>query len=181
MAGYGKTAAKVLELLATGFLLGFAKGRDGKRKLWQQCDEVWYSIDRKTLDQILRRFKLQGHVEVSSAKNGGEIIELTPLGRSRFLQYKFEGLSIPKPQKWDKKWRLVLFDIPESRRKIRNALRKKLKDLDFLEFQKSAFLFPYSCEDEINFVINVLDIAENVHYVEAAITPDAVFRSKFEL
>ena len=36
---------------------------------------------------------------------------------------------------------MVLFDIPETQKKIRDSLRKKLKKLGFLEFQKSVFIF----------------------------------------
>ena len=55
----------------------------------------------------------------------------------------------------DGEWRIVIFDIPEKFKKAREALRMKLKELGFLELQKSVFIFPYECEDEINFIVEV--------------------------
>jgi DNA-binding transcriptional regulator PaaX len=99
----------------------------------------------------------------------------------RALRYQFNNLIIKRPQRWDKKWRIVLFDIPEEKRKIRDALRKKLKNLGFLEFQKSVFIFPYPCSNEINFVVNFFDIHNYVYYLEAPISSDFDFREYFKL
>ncbi len=46
-------------------------------------------------------------------------------------------------QKWDKKWRMVFFDIPEIKRRYRDELRFVLKRTGFKEFQKSAWVCPY--------------------------------------
>ncbi len=88
-----------------------------------------------------------------------------------------------KPQtKWDNHWRLVFFDVPEKKRKIRDAIRDKLRDLGFYEFQHSVFIFPYPCRDEINFTIEVLDARPYVAYAEIKnLTPDAKLRLHFKL
>lgn len=181
MAGYGRLSMQTLELLATGFLIGFTKGREGRKKLWQQYDEVWMSVDRKALHQVLERFKVNGFVKFILEDGNREKVILTPLGKSAHLRYKFRNVELQKAKKWDKVWRMVLFDIPESKRKIRDALRRKLKDLGFLEFQKSVFLFPFPCEEEVNFIINFFDISEHVYYIESGITPDNSFRAHFKL
>ena len=172
---------KTLELLAMGFLLGFSKNKEDRKRLWREYDEVWATIDRKMLHQTLARFKINGLVELVALGDGREKAVLTPLGKSMHLRYKFRNLELKKQRKWDKTWRMVLFDIPESNRKIRDALRRKLKALGFLEFQKSVFLFPHPCEDEINFIINFFDIAEHVFYIESRLSPDNSFRSHFGL
>jgi phenylacetic acid degradation operon negative regulatory protein len=46
-------------------------------------------------------------------------------------------------QKWDRKWRAVIFDIPEKRRKDRESLRRKLMENNFIQIQKSVYLSPY--------------------------------------
>ena len=60
----------------------------------------------------------------------------------------------------------MFFDIPEKKRKARNALREKLYDLGFCEMQKSVFVSPYECQDEINFVVSVFNIRPYVQYAE---------------
>ena len=60
-------------------------------------------------------------------------------------------MKIRKPAKWDGKWRIVVFDIPENLRSIRQALREHLCRLQFYQLQKSVFVLPYECGDEIEF------------------------------
>lgn len=49
-----------------------------------------------------------------------------------------------KPQSpWDGKWRIVLFDIPEAKRPVRDYLRNVLKRHGFVEFQRSMWAWPY--------------------------------------
>ena len=181
MSEYGKFTWKILELLATGTLLGFTKDRSLKRELLEECDQIWYEMDRKQLYRFLERMHLKNYVEFISKKGGIERVKLTNQGRARFLEYQFKNIILGKNKRWDGKWRMVLFDIPEPKKKIRDALRRKLKELGFLEFQKSVFVYPYPCRDEINFVINFWDIQEHVYYIEAPIIPDQMLRSHFHL
>lgn len=46
-------------------------------------------------------------------------------------------------QKWDKRWRIVFFDVPEKKRYYRDQLRLILKTVGFKEFQKSTWIYPY--------------------------------------
>ena len=63
---------------------------------------------------------------------------LTENGKRKALTYQIDEMKIKKAQKWDKKWRIVLFDIPEKKKKIREALRHHLKNLDFLNIKKAC-------------------------------------------
>ncbi len=181
MAKHGKLVAKLVELLASGAVLGFTRDKALRRQLLEESDHVWYSIDRKQLYVVLERLKLKGMVDFIKSGDGIERVRLTQPGRARALRYQFQNLELQRPKRWDGRWRLVLFDIPESKKKIRDALRRKLKDLCFHEFQKSVFVCPYSCRDEINFVINFFDIADHVWYLETQLVPDDVFQKEFKL
>jgi DNA-binding transcriptional regulator PaaX len=99
--------------------------------------------------------------------DGTITIILTDKGKQKALTYDFGKMEIKKPQKWDKKWRVVLFDIPENRKKIRDALRYHLKNLGFYEFQKSVFVHPYDCKDEIDYLIEFYDIRRFVRFIIA--------------
>ena len=181
MAGYGKFTLKILELLASGFVLGFTRDRRLRKELLEECDKVWHELDRKQLYRFLNRLYLKNYIEFVKRRGGIENVRLTNDGRARFLEHQFQKLALKPSKKWDKKWRLVLFDIPETKKKIRDALRRKLKELGFLEFQKSVFVYPYSCRDEINFVTNFWNIPEHVHYLEAPISPDGFLRKHFRV
>ena len=171
----------MLELLATGSLLGFTKDKHLRRKLWKDADRIWYEIDRRQLYRFLERLHLKQYIEFIKARDGVEKARITNKGKARFLELQFKNLVLQKPKKWDRRWRLVLFDIPESKKKIRDALRRKLKELGFLEFQKSVFVYPYPCRDEMNFVINFWNIADCVYYLEASIDVDHNLRKRFHL
>src|SRR3989338_8740607 len=54
-----------------------------------------------------------------------------------------------KHKQWDKKWRVVIFDIPREFNRERDVLRGKLKEFGFYMLQESVFIFPYPCENEL--------------------------------
>jgi DNA-binding transcriptional regulator PaaX len=71
-------------------------------------------------------------------------------------------MKLKRPAKWNGKWRLVMFDIPHGYKRARDAFRQKLKRLEFYPIQKSVFITPYPCEDEIDFLASVFDIRKHV-------------------
>lgn len=95
------------------------------------------------------------------------LIEITEKGKKRILQYDIEDMNIKLPPKWDGHWRIVIFDIPEKFKKARNALNRKIKDLGFFPLQKSVFVFPFECRNEIDFVSEFFNVGKFVHYIVA--------------
>lgn len=77
-------------------------------------------------------------------------ISLTKEGKKKAGRFQIDSLQIQKPKRWDRKWRIVLFDIENSKGIKREALRGKLRELGFYLYQKSVWIHPYKCEDEIN-------------------------------
>jgi len=98
-------------------------------------------------------------------EGGGTKISLTERGRRRAFRYYLDDLKLKKPKKWDKKWRIVIFDIPEKRRLARDLLRAKLKELEFIKLQKSVFVAPYPCQKEIEFIIDFYKIKPYVIFI----------------
>ncbi|OGI16846.1 MAG: CRISPR-associated endonuclease Cas2 [Candidatus Moranbacteria bacterium RIFCSPHIGHO2_02_FULL_40_12b] len=74
---------------------------------------------------------------------------MTPEGRKWAGKYQIDDLKIKKPWHWDKKWRVLIFDIKEKQRSKREALRGKLKELGFYQIQKSVWVCPYEFKKEI--------------------------------
>lgn len=75
---------------------------------------------------------------------------LTKEGEREAGKYQIDGLYIRKQKKWDKKWRVIIFDISEKHRIKRDLFRGKLREMGFRQFQKSVWVYPYPCEKEIN-------------------------------
>jgi len=93
-----------------------------------------------------------------SYKDNEAMVSLTAEGQKRLNKYNIDEIKVKKPKKWDKLWRLVFFDVPERYRPARDYLRFKLKELGFHQMQKSVWVHPYPCEDEIDYICNVYEI-----------------------
>ncbi|TSC77679.1 MAG: phenylacetic acid degradation operon negative regulatory protein [Parcubacteria group bacterium Gr01-1014_24] len=119
----------------------------------------------------LQRQKL---IEYIADKNGKTIVGITKKGETRLRAFDIDLIKIKKPKKWDGKWRLVMFDIPIRFTKGREALRYHLKELDFFQFQKSAWIYPYPCEDEIIFIADFFGVGK---YVEV-LTAESILRDE---
>ncbi len=117
------------------------------------------------LKRTIERLHQQGFIKVAK-KNRKEKVILTEKGVLRFMGYAIEDLAIPEQEKWDKVWRVVAFDIPETRKNAREALRGKLQDLGFLQLQKSFFVYPYPCREEIDYLIEIFNTWEFVTFFE---------------
>src|SRR3989344_6468169 len=99
-----------------------------------------YSKTKEYKDRQLKRSlrKLEQNELISiSEQEGKTVVRLTKKGEEKLLKYKIEEIFIPKPKKWDRKWRLVIFDIPEKFKVNRTIFSRKLKELEFFQLQKS--------------------------------------------
>ena len=123
----------------------------------------WNKIDRRLIYNAIRRLNKKRLIELIQ-KGDKLYIKITMNGENLIKNFDYDDLKLPKLKKWDKKWRLVIFDIPENKNKERHALSIKLKDLGFYPLQKSVFIYPYDCQDEIDFVCEFLSINHYVNY-----------------
>ncbi|MBI3384940.1 hypothetical protein HY030_01970 [Candidatus Gottesmanbacteria bacterium] len=103
----------------------------------------------------------KGLVEVKET-NQGYAVKLTVKGQEKILQFELNSLEIKIPKIWDGKWRMVFFDIPERLKKQRNFICKKLKEMNFYSMQESVFIHPFPCENEIEFIREVIGVPHDV-------------------
>jgi len=109
--------------------------------------------------------KKRGLIEYIKDENGAITVKITDNGKKYLKKFDIDNMILNRPNKWDGKWRLVMFDIPEKHKKAREALRYKLKELDFLRLQDSVWVTPYPCDDEIRFLREIFNIPFNVDIV----------------
>jgi CRISPR-associated endonuclease Cas2 len=95
---------------------------------------------RSTLQQMKKR----GLIKITK-KNGQKFIQCTKNGQ---LELLIKKAAVLKTEKWDKNWRLIIFDIPETSREKRDELRWLLKKNHFIKLQSSVFISPYSLNRE---------------------------------
>jgi DNA-binding PadR family transcriptional regulator len=106
-----------------------------------------YRKPKKVYDTFYRLLK-SGYI-IAERKNHDLIIRLTEKGKRAAGWLQVDALKIKRPKKWDGKYRLVIFDISQLKRIYRDALRGKLRELGFVKLQKSVWLHPFDCRDEI--------------------------------
>lgn len=113
---------------------------------------------------VLARLKQKGEIEFIE-REGKKYVRLTDLGE-KILDLQREKLNLmnKKPKKWDRRYRLVMFDIPERRGKIRKLLRFEMQEVGFLRIQDSVWVYPYDCEEFIALLKADLRIGKDVLY-----------------
>jgi DNA-binding transcriptional regulator PaaX len=130
----------------------------------------------KQINNAITNLKRQKIVEYVSDKNGVTTIRITKKGESKLKSFSIDLLSIKKPAKWDKKWRVIMFDLPVRYRQARNALRFKLKQIGFIQLQKSVWIYPYPCEDELLFIADYYKVKQ---YVDILLVEELLNEDKF--
>jgi len=92
------------------------------------------------------------------------------------------GVLLKKPKKWDKLWRVVIFDIPEYKKAMRDKLRITMRALGFLKLQDSVWIYPYDCEEIVSLLRIDLQVGREVIYmIVNSIENDKSIRSSFNL
>lgn len=136
-------------------------GRRNRREEWWAKREAERRRIRAALERLRRR-RLVAYEE----RRKETYITVTAEGRRYLRKFEFNDLALTPPGRWDGQWRMVVFDIPEARARERKALRDKLRDLGFFQLQKSVWVYPHDCHDEIDFLTRFLDIDRYILYLE---------------
>lgn len=94
-------------------------------------------------------------------------VQLAPSGEALLARLSMGGSYINYGKKWDRRWRIVIFDIPEKRKALRNRLRMLLATIGFEKLQDSVWVFPYDCEDLLTLLKTDFRIGKEVLYIVA--------------
>lgn len=102
---------------------------------------------------------------------GGEKIELTAKGR-KLLKLNQELLIDLTPEKWDGIWRVIAYDIPKKYSKERNYFQRKLSQSGFARLQKSVWIIPFECKENIAVFAQNVGISPYVLYLTTEEVPE---------
>lgn len=151
-------------------------------KIWKDLLRGKYSKKRFTKKRISNSFNyLKKRRLIEIQRNGSDIkIFLTKEGEKLAKKYQIDSLKIENPKKWDKKWRVVIFDIAQIKRTIRDIFRRKLKELGFYCLQRSVWVYPYPCEKEIKILRDFLGVENrSIKLIIAESVEDDKFLKEF--
>lgn len=94
-------------------------------------------------------------------------VSLTENGKQKLLKAEAYRLRLKKERKWDGKWRIVIFDVPQKHSALRDIFRQRLKIIGMYQLQKSVFIYPYPCQEEIEFISYFYNASGYVHFITA--------------
>ena len=104
--------------------------------------QPWAKVSRRYYLLTVERMKKQGWIK-EAERQGKKFLKLTKKGKVQILLQKMQGVKKPGKDRWDRKWRLAIFDIPESCKNERQHIRRFLKKVGFHCLQKSIYIYPY--------------------------------------
>jgi len=117
-----------------------------------------YPDDHLRFKKGISNLKQRGYIKSKDNKS----FKFTGKGRTWYQKNVFRATPF-REKIWDKKWRVVFFDIPEEMHTKRDIFRYRLKNLGFYRLQKSIMTIPYKCEADIADISNRLGLN---HYVD---------------
>ncbi len=151
--GGGAIQKKVLLLLLGGVALRLSGSPSKYFRILNIMQKEWANINRSVLNRAIRSLYKSRLIETRSNKNGTLTLVLSKDGKEVALTHNLDTMRIERPKQWDGYWRVVLFDVPERLKKVRESLRYHLNNMNFCEFQKSVFVHPFPCREEIEYLI----------------------------
>lgn len=78
------------------------------------------------------------------------------------LNRTLDAIKTSDDPEWDRQWRLVIFDIPESKRKMRDQFRNFLREQGFGQLKSSVWLSPWDKSESVRPVIKRLNLGDIV-------------------
>jgi len=109
---------------------------------------------KREVQKIMQYMKRQAVITIKEVDELYEVT-ITEKGRQRAVRHNFDNLQIAPQKTWDEKWRIVIFDVPESYGYARRVLTTKLQSMGFKLLQKSVWVYPFPCRQEIELIKHV--------------------------
>lgn len=124
----------------------------------------WPKVSRNYYRVAIHRMKKKGWVE-EAHKQGKKFLKLTKKGKTQLLLYKLKRCTPGRCAKWNGKWWLAIFDIPEQGRKERDHIRLCLKQAGFQRLQKSVYIYPQEVPQEAVDYLNESGLAQFIRFL----------------
>lgn len=131
--------------------------------------------------KALKRLIEEGYV-VMSKKEGDRYLSLTSKGQKLSARISMGNLTVKRPGTWDGKWHVLIFDIPENKKAVRDKIRQTLILIGFVRLQDSVWVYPYYCEDFITLLKVDFKIGKELLYlIVDSLEGDTSLKKYFEL
>lgn len=177
-----RKAQQLLNAIAGSGMLQFRRSPLGYFKIISGDPGAFSHFHRKTLFASIHTLYQRKLLTVTEGLDGITTIAITDEGKH--ITQELARIAIPniRPSEWDRKWRLIFFDVPETKKRSRESFRYHLRRLGFVEFQQSVFLSPFPCAETIYALANQFQIKDHIVMVTAeSISNEFQFKQQFSL
>lgn len=145
----------------------------------EKSNKDWKRYNQWYLQRTLKRLKKQKMIDFDIEEEE-MVVKLSNRGKQKILKYSLEEMEIKRPRVWDRKWRLIIYDVPNQKRRAADDFNRMLSDLGMYRMQRSVFICPFPCEEEVEFLREFLGISEYVWMLTVThFENDKVFRDYF--
>ncbi len=160
---------KILIVLLGGITLSLSYSPKQYFRTLRAIRKDWQNTNQQNFNRSIRKLIKEKILEEKIMSDGSIKLILTKEGKKHAKIMSILGKSIKfvTSKRWDKKWRIVIFDIPEKDRLFRDILRKHLKFLKFYKLQHSVFISPYPFEKQILEMIKIYSAQKYVRVITA--------------
>jgi len=123
-------------------------GSRANGRAYARATNEFLAIKEATALRSLENLKRKGYIRYARGKSD---IEITASGRKRLdrLTYSYE-----EKRKWDGRLYMITYDVPESKKPIRDLLRTQLKKLGCGMLQASVWVTPYDPREVLREFVN---------------------------
>ncbi len=131
--------------------------------------------------EVIRR-ALKSHRAAGLIVYSEKGYSLTEKGESELRRLTLKEFASHRPRRWDGKWRVLMFDVPERDRRQRDRIREMLQLMGCVRLQDSVWVLPHDCEDMIALVKVDLKLGKRLVYLIAeAIEGEDSLKRHFKL
>ncbi|HEY4518156.1 MAG TPA: hypothetical protein VJG48_00850 [Candidatus Paceibacterota bacterium] len=178
----GRLQKEVLAQLYAGVTLQLLPNSSHNKWVVSNIVKEWEDEERRSLNRAVASLYESRLVTEKHNEDETVTLVLSDKGQNYAMTVDLDRMEVVKPKKWDERWRVVLSDIPEKQKNARDAFRQHLKQLDFIEFQKSVWVHAYDCRMQIDFLVEFYGVRRYVRYgLLEDIDNDLHLRKQFDL
>ena len=157
---------RVLKMIAVGALIVGLGGAPSLRAVSRLLKEFILDDSRENRRYANRKIKqMKRH---GFLKQYGVRYAVSDKGKRLLAREEIQNLHIQKLPQWNRKWYLILFDIPQSDSDARKALNRVLLRMGLAQYQQSVLIYPYPIKETVLLVCKFYKVSRYVSFITAS-------------
>lgn len=155
----------VLQTIATAGLLGVAVVAPNALRLLRMFEggRVRRQNPKYLINGAFEKL-LSRELIVITQTPKGKFVAITAEGKRMLAGMIARSPDTRKNRKWDKRWRMIIYDIHEGKKAIRIKMRRTIQAFGFVRLQDSVWVYPYDCEELVILLKAEFKIGQEVLY-----------------